>query len=48
MPDPMIACDLGSCKLRSSILLAMKSKDLKTNLEPGKNLVDDSNVVDLT
>jgi hypothetical protein len=48
MPDPMISCCLGSYKLRSSILSAMKSMDQKTNLEPDKNLVADSNTIDLT
>jgi hypothetical protein len=46
--DPNIACGSGSCKLRSPILSMMKSKDPKTNLESGKNLVADSNAIDLT
>jgi hypothetical protein len=48
MPDPVIACGSGFCKLRSLILSAMKSKDPKANLEPGKNLVADLNAIDFT
>jgi hypothetical protein len=48
MPDPLICCGFGFCKLRSLILLATKSRDPKTNLEPGRNLVADLNVIDLT
>jgi hypothetical protein len=48
MPDPVIACGSGFCKLISLILSAMKSKDSKANLEPGKNLVADLNAIDFT
>jgi hypothetical protein len=48
MPDPVIACGSAFCKLRSLILSAMKSKDPKANLEPGKNLVADLNGIDFT
>jgi hypothetical protein len=44
----MIAYSSASCKLISPILSAMKSKDPKTNLEHGKNLVANSNIIDLT
>jgi hypothetical protein len=46
--DPMICRGSDSCKLRSPILSAMKSRDRKTNLEPGKNLFVESNSIDLT
>jgi hypothetical protein len=45
--DPVISHDSGSCKLISPILSAMKSRDLKTNLKPGRNLLVDLNVIDL-
>jgi hypothetical protein len=39
--DLVISRDSASCKLRSPILLAVKSRDPETNLEPGRNkLVD--------
>jgi hypothetical protein len=35
VPYPVISHGLGSCKLKSPILSAMKSRDPKTNLKPG-------------
>jgi hypothetical protein len=46
--DPVISLGSDSYKLRSPILPAMKSKDLKTNLDLGRNLVVDLNAIDLT
>jgi hypothetical protein len=46
--DPAISLGSGSYKLRSPILSAMKSRDTKTNIEPGKNLLVDLNAIDLT
>jgi hypothetical protein len=47
VPDPKISCCTGSCVLRSPSSLATKYIDLKINLEPGKNFVDDLNAIDL-
>jgi hypothetical protein len=46
--DPVISHDLGSYKLKAPILLAMKSMDQKINLEPGRNLLVDLNVIPKT
>jgi hypothetical protein len=48
MLDPDIAYGSGSYKHRSPILLAMKRRDPKTNLEFGKNFDAISNAIDLT
>jgi hypothetical protein len=48
MSDPVISLSSGSYKLRSPICLATKSRDLKTNLELGRNLLVDLNAIDLT
>jgi hypothetical protein len=45
--DLAISLGSGSCKLRSPILSVMKSKDLKTNLEPRRNLLVNLNSIDL-
>jgi hypothetical protein len=45
---PEISCYSSSCKLRYPILSVMKCRDLKTNLEPGKNLFSNSNAINLT
>jgi hypothetical protein len=47
VPDPAISRDSGYCKLRSPILSAMKSRDPRTNLKPGRNLLVNWNVIDL-
>jgi hypothetical protein len=46
--DSVISCDSGYCNLRSPILSAMKSRDPKTNLEPGRKLLVDLNAINLT
>jgi hypothetical protein len=46
--DPIMSLGLGSYKLRSSILSAMKRRDLKTSFELGRNLLVDLNAIDLT
>jgi hypothetical protein len=38
----------GSYRLRSLNLLAMKRRDPRTHLEPGRNFVVDWNAIDLT
>jgi hypothetical protein len=48
MLDPDIAYGSGSYKNRSPILLAMKRRDPKANLEFGKNFDAISNAIDLT
>jgi hypothetical protein len=47
MPNPVISRDSGSCKLRSPVLSATKSMDLKTHLELGRKLLHDWNAIDL-
>jgi hypothetical protein len=46
--DLAFSRDSGSFKLRSLILSVMKSRDLKTNLEPGRNLLVEMKAIDLT
>jgi hypothetical protein len=43
----MISSNLGSCRLISPNLLVMKRRDRINHLEPGRNLVVDSNVIAL-
>jgi hypothetical protein len=47
VPGPDISCFSGSYNHRSPSLSTMKHRDLKTNLEAGKNLVADLNAIDL-
>jgi hypothetical protein len=47
VPDLMISSNLGSCRLISPNLLVMKRRDRRNHLEPGSNLVVDSNVIAL-
>jgi hypothetical protein len=46
--DPATSHDSGFYKLRSPNLSAMKSRDPKTHLESGENLVKDWNAIDFT
>jgi hypothetical protein len=46
--DPMTSRNSGSCKFRSLNLLVMKSRDPRTHLDPGRNLLEDWNTIDLT
>jgi hypothetical protein len=46
--DLSVSRGSGCYKLRFPILSAIKSRDLKTNLEPGRNLSIDLNDNDLT
>jgi hypothetical protein len=41
VPIPATSGDSGSCKLRSPNLSSMKSRDPRTHLEPGRNLLVD-------
>jgi hypothetical protein len=47
-PNPEFSCYSGSCMLRSPNWLAIKSRDLKTNLVPSDNLANALNTIDLT
>jgi hypothetical protein len=48
VPNLAISCDSGSCSLRSLNLLATKRRDPCSHLEPGRNLLEDWNAIDLT
>jgi hypothetical protein len=46
-PDPVTSHDSGSCKLRSPNLSVTKSRDPRTHLESGRNLLVDWKAIDL-
>jgi hypothetical protein len=48
VPDPVTFSDSSSCKLRSLNLSVIKSRDLRTHLESGRNLFEDGNIINLT
>jgi hypothetical protein len=47
VPDPATFGDSNSYKLRSPNLSVTKSRDHGTHLEPGRNLLDDWNAIDV-